>query len=166
VKQSLLKKIHDARKGISPILATLLLIVIAVAAVIVTWAWVMTFTASQTQQAGAVITRENIRYYGSPTSAAKNRTDIVIRNTGTADAKVVTVYWSSSGYSTLAKLTSTTDYDLTPSTGIISAGSSITITIKWGTSGVTGGVWSSGTTYYFKVVTEAGQYLELSEKAP
>ncbi|MDH5634891.1 MAG: hypothetical protein OEY30_03590 [Candidatus Bathyarchaeota archaeon] len=163
----MLKKMQDSRKGISPILATLLLIVIAVAAVIVTYAWVMTFTASQTQQAGVVITRENVRYYGSPTSAAKNLTDIVIRNTGTADAKVVAVYWSSSGYSTLAKLTSGTDYDVTPSTGIIAAGSSITITIKWGPSPrVTGSAWSSGTTYYYKVVTEAGQYLELPEKAP
>jgi len=162
----LLKKMRDSRKGISPILATLLLIVIAVAAVIVTWAWVMTFTSSQTQQAGAVITKEVIRYYGTPTTAAKNRTDIVIRNTGTADAKVVSVYWSSSGFLTLTPLTSGTDYEMTPTTGVIAALSSITITIKWGSSGAIGGPWTSGTTYYFKIVTEAGQYLELPQGAP
>jgi len=162
----LLKKMHDSRKGISPILATLLLIVIAVAAVIVTWAWVMTFTASQTQQAGAVLYKANIRYHGSPTLAAKNRTDIEIGNSGTSDAKVAAVYWSSSGFQAMTKMTSGTDYDLNPSTGIIATRSSITVTIKWSTSGVTGGVWTSGTTYYYKVVTEAGQYLELSERAP
>lgn len=162
----MLKKMHHSRKGISPILATLLLIVIAVAAVIVTYAWVMTFTASQTQQAGAMLIRENVRYYGSPTSAAKNLTDIVIRNTGTASAKVVSVYWSNSGFQTLTKLTSGTDYDMLPSTGVIPAGSYITITIKWRTGSVTGSEWISGTTYYYKVVTEAGQSLELPEKAP
>jgi len=162
----LLKKIQDARKGISPILATLLLIVIAVAAVIVTYAWVVTFTASQTQQAGAVLVKVNIRYYGSPTPAVKNRTDIEVRNTGTADAKVVSVYWSSSGFQSMTKMTSGTDYEMNPTTGIIAALSSITVTIKWGTNGVTGSTWSSSTTYYFKVVTEAGQYLELSERAP
>jgi len=161
----LLKKMLHSRKGISPILATLLLIVIAVAAVIVTWAWVMTFVTSTTGQA-TVIGKENIRYYGSPTSAAKNRTDVVIRNTGTADAKVVAVYWSSSGFSALARLTSGTDYDMSPTTGVIAAQSYITITVKWGSGGTTGSAWTSGTTYYFKVVTEAGQYLELSEKAP
>ncbi len=37
-----------SRKGISPILATLLLIVIAVAAVVVTYAWIMTYTSTVT----------------------------------------------------------------------------------------------------------------------
>jgi len=153
-----------SKKGISPILATLLLIVIAVAAVIVTYAWVLTFTTTQTQQAGAVLVLENIRYYAS--GGANNATDIVIRDTGTADAKVVTVYWSSSGYSALAKLTSGTDYDLTPSTGVVSAGSDITITIKWSGSGTSTSTWTSASTYYYKVVSEAGTYLEFTGKAP
>ena len=37
-----------SRRGISPILATLLLIVIAVAAVVVTYAWIMTYTTTVT----------------------------------------------------------------------------------------------------------------------
>ncbi len=152
-----------SKKGISPILATLLLIVIAVAAVIVTYAWVLTFTSSQTQQAGAVLVRENVSYYGSP-STAKNRTDIVIRNTGTADAKIVAVYWSSTGYSALQLLTSGTDYSISSTT--ISAGSSETITVNWGSGTTLGGAWSVSTNYYFKLVTEAGQYLEISQKSP
>jgi flagellin-like protein len=151
-------------KGISPILATLLLIVIAVAAVIVTYAWVLTFTTTQTQQAGAVLSLENVRYYSS--GGAKNRTDIVIRNSGTADAKIVAVYWSSTGFSALQKLTSETDYNLSPTSGIISAGSSATVTILWGSEGVTQGNWTVSTTYYYKVVTDTGQYLEFSKKSP
>lgn len=41
------KKLRS-RKGISPILATLLLIVIAVAAIVVTYAWIMAYTATVT----------------------------------------------------------------------------------------------------------------------
>lgn len=155
-------KIVSSKKGISPILATLLLIVIAVAAVIITYAWVLTFTTSQTQQAGAVLALENVRYYDS-TGTAKNRTDIVIRNTGTADAKISAVYWSSSGYSDLQLLTLTTDYTLSSST--ISAQSSSTVTILWGADGTTGAAWSVSTTYYYKVVMESGQYLEFSKKS-
>ena len=58
-----MKSILKSKRGISPILATLLLIVIAVAAVIVTYAWVMTFTSSTTNSAGAVLGIENIRFY-------------------------------------------------------------------------------------------------------
>lgn len=156
-------KIAHSKKGISPILATLLLIVIAVAAVIVTYAWVLTFTGSQTQQAGAVLVRENVRYYSS-SGTAKNRTDIVIRNSGTSDAKIVAVYWSSTGYTALQQLTSGTDYSISSST--VSAGSSSTITISWGSGTTPGGAWDVSTTYYYKVVTEAGQYLEFSAKSP
>jgi flagellin-like protein len=152
-----------SKKGISPILATLLLIVIAVAAVIVTYAWVLTFTTTQTQQAGAVLVKENVRFYGSN----NNRTDITIRNTGSASGKIVAIYWSDSSFKELAALTSS-EYTMSPSTGVVSAGSSITITIKWEVSGgtISATQWTSGSTYYFKIVTDSGAFIEFSEKAP
>lgn len=120
-------------------------------------------TDSQMQQAGVILVLENVRYYSS-TGTAKNRTDIVIRNTGTADAKISAVYWSSAGYSALQHLTSGTDYSLSSST--ISVGSTSTITIYWASTLTTGGAWSVSITYYYKVVTETGQYLEFSKKSP
>jgi len=154
-----------SRKGISPILATLLLIAIAVGAVIITYAWVTTFTTTQTQQSGAVLSLENIRFYGSPTTV-NNRTDVTIRNSGTSSAKIVTVYWSDLSYSALDDLT-TSNYAMNPSTGVVASKSSIVITIKWGVTGsVITGNWTSGSTYYFKVVTEAGPYLEFTGTAP
>jgi flagellin-like protein len=158
-------KTRRSEKGISPILATLLLIVIAVAAVIVTYAWVLTFTTTQTQQAGAVLVKENVRFYSVGTT--KNRTEITIRNTGSASGKIVAVYWSDSSFKELAALDSS-EYTLNPSTGVVNAGSSITITIKWGVSGGTISLsqWVSGSTYYFKVATDTGAFLEFSEKAP
>ncbi len=160
-----MSKILRSRKGISPILATLLLIVIAVAAVIVTYAWVMTFTMTQTGQAGAILVKENVRYYA--VGATQNMTEFTFRNTGTSNAKIVSIYWSKSSFATTSRLI-TVEYIMVPSTGVVSAESSIQITIEWGVSGgtITDTEWVSGTTYYYKFVTGAGQTYEYAEKAP
>jgi len=141
-----MRSIFKSKKGISPILATLLLIVIAVAAVIVTYAWVMTFATNTTNQA-TVLTVENTRFYGGGDDI-----EIVIRNTGTADAKIVEVYQGESS-SDLQRV----DFDL--SSEIISAGSSLDIDIE-------NADWDSGTRYYFKVVSEAGLNLPFNAQAP
>jgi flagellin-like protein len=145
-----MRTILKSKKGISPILATLLLIVIAVAAVIVTYAWVMTFTTSTTGQAGAMLTLENVRFY---TQGSTDRVEIVIRNSGTADAQVAEVYRGTSS-SDLQQQSSVT-YD--PTSKLISEGSSIKITFNYN--------WASGTRYYFKVVTEEGLTLPFDKEA-
>ena len=139
-----------SKEGISPILATLLLIVIAVAAVIVTYAWVMTFTSSTTSQSGAVLSVENIRYWNDTGTL---KVDITIRNSGTADAKVAEVYQGTS--SSDLQVVSSPTYD--PTTKMVSTDSSLKITFSLS--------WTEGTRYYFKVVTEAGQTLPFSEEA-
>ncbi len=145
-----MRSIFKSKKGISPILATLLLIVIAVAAVIVTYAWVMTFTGSTTSQAGAVLTVENVRFYGS------DDIEIVIRNSGTSDAKVAEVYHGTSA-SDLQRISSS-DIDYNPTSQIASAGSSLEIDIE-------DTDWDSGTRYYFKVVTEEGLNIPFDREA-
>ena len=145
-----MKKMLKSKEGISPILATLLLIVIAVAAVIVTYAWVMTFTSSTTSQSGAVLTVENIRYWNDTGTL---KVDITIRNSGTADAKVAEVYQGTS--SSDLQVVSSPTYD--PTTKMVSTDSSLKITFSLD--------WIDGTRYYFKVVTEAGQNLPFSEEA-
>jgi len=168
---SLLRKILRSKKGISPILATLLLIVIAVAAVIVTYAWVMTFTTTTTSQAGAVLIQENIRYYRTTGAGAGNYTEIVIRNTGTSDGKLAAVYWSKSGFSDLA-LVGSNEYSVSPTSKVVAAGNYATVTVTWNSSSgaivkdTPGGGWQSGVTYYWKIVTEAGQPLQFAAKAP
>ncbi len=49
-----IKKLVNSNKAISPILATLLLIVIAVAAIVITYAWITTYMGTTTQQAGFI----------------------------------------------------------------------------------------------------------------
>jgi len=143
-----MRTVLKSKKGISPILATLLLIVIAVAAVIVTYAWVMTFTASTTSQAGAVLSVENVRFYND----GSDKIEIVVRNSGTSDAKVAEVYRGTSS-SDLQQITVT----YSPLSQMVSEGSSIKITFSYN--------WDSGTRYYFKVVTEEGLSFPFNEEA-
>jgi len=161
-----MRTILKSKKGISPILATLLLIVIAVAAVIVTYAWVMTFTGSTTSQAGAVLTVENVRFYGSQedrieivirnsgTADATVRIEIVIRNSGTADATVDSVYVGD----TSSNLVAHTDLTWSDSSHIVAAGSTLTITVR-------NYSWNEGETYYFNIGTEEGMSLPFSREA-
>ena len=149
-----MRSIFKSKKGISPILATLLLIVIAVAAVIVTYAWVMTFASSTTNNAGAILGFENIRFY---TDGSDENIEVVIRNSGIADAEVVEVYLGES-ISDLQKFSSS-DIDYDPNSQIIVAGSSIEIVLE-------DTDWESGTRYYFKVVTEEGFKISFNAEAP
>jgi len=147
-----LSKMLRSKKGISPILATLLLIVIAVAAVIVTYAWVMTFTTTQTSQAGAILTEANTRFY---TDNSTKKVEVTLINSGSADAKISKVYFgiSSGGLAEVA------DASFDPSNKITTAnGGSLKIVLTY--------AWVGGTRYYFKFVTEAGQSLPFDKVAP
>jgi len=148
-----LNKMLKAKKGISPILATLLLIVIAVAAVIVTYAWVMTFTTSTTSQAGAVISEANTRFYNITTT---KHISVTLLNSGTADAKMTKVYIGTEA-ANLVDVTGTVGF--TPATNILKAnGGSINATWSY--------TWTSGQRYYFKFITEAGQQVPFDRVAP
>ncbi len=73
-------------RGISPILATLLLIGIVVAASIAAYAWVQSSTASQLNTTGGFIIIDNVRFYDT------NHIEVAIRNTGTSDVKIDKIY--------------------------------------------------------------------------
>jgi len=82
-----LYKIVRSKKGISPILATLLLIVIAVAAVIVTYAWVLTFSTTQTTTAGKMI-----KFDSAFINATSNIATVYVRNWGTEVVTIDKIY--------------------------------------------------------------------------
>jgi flagellin-like protein len=145
-----MRSIFKSKKGISPILATLLLIVIAVAAVIVTYAWVMTFTASTTSQAGAILKVDNVRFY---TVSSTDYVEVIIRNSGTGDAKIDSVYTGI----TDSNLATQTGVSYNPNTQIVTAGSTLNITITQD--------WTDGTRYYFKMTTEEGFEIPFSREA-
>jgi len=139
-----------SKKGISPILATLLLIVIAVAAVIVTYAWVITFTENTTNNAGALLKQENVRF---DVDGSTDYIEIVVRNTGTGDAQVDTVYMGSSS----SNLQTQSGVTYSPASRIVAAGDTLTITVEH--------EWEDGENYYFKITTEEGFELPFSKEA-
>jgi flagellin-like protein len=141
-----MKRMLKSKEGISPILATLLLIVIAVAAVIVTYAWVMTFTTTQTSKSGEFLRVSNIDWSNTSQIA------IDIINSGTADAKIIKVYFGTSS-------TGTTEISATytPSTAIVPKDGASTLKVTLVTS------WDHDTRYYFKFLTQAGNTWEHNE---
>jgi flagellin-like protein len=145
--KSLTHRLFKSKKAISPILATLLLVVIAVAAIVVTYAWVMTYTGHLTGQAGVVLNPTNVRFYGNGT--AGTNIDIDIQDTGTSDTTIIQVYVGTSS-STMDNQT------ITPMP--LPAGTVQRITLNY--------PWQIGTTYYFKVITSTGQSLPWSVQAP
>ena len=150
-----------SKKAITPILATLLLIVIAVAAIVVTYAWIMTYMGGLGQQAGVMLKKENVRFYGTPTDAAKNLTDFTVGNTGTSNTQILRIYIGNSSGNLI---------DLANSSNIVTGGmpldgeSAATIHVTWPNALAT--VWEAGKIYYFKIIPAQGQYLELPVEAP
>jgi len=142
------KKLFRSRKAISPILATLLLIVIAVSAIVITYAWVTTFLTGATGGAGVILNRDNVSW-------ATGNITIYVRNTGTSDAEIDAIYIGTSS-TNLAKQTSVT-YNPTSKIAYASGGT-ITITVTYS--------WNVDTTYYFKVAPKIGAALEFSLKSP
>jgi len=143
-----MRKILNLKRGISPILATLLLIVIAFAAVIVTYAWVMTFSGS-TSDPATLLTVENVGFHDSQCI------EVTLRNSGSGDAKIESVYVGASASNLVLKGSSDVAYD--PDTQIVVAGSTLKITIIE--------FWTHGTNYHFKITTEEGLTVQFQREA-
>jgi len=134
-----------SKRGISPILATLLLIVIAVAAIVVTYAWVITFTTSTSGQAGVVLTKDAVNWQTSNVT-------IYVRNTGTSDTQIDSLYIGTS-YENLVKRTT-----VTPPlpVSITRGGGTVALTVTF--SG------TSHTVYYFKIAPTQGAPLQFTSE--
>jgi flagellin-like protein len=133
-----------SRKAISPILATLLLIVIAVAAIVVTYAWIMTYMGNTTSQAGVLLRKDTDRCLWKTGNVT-----IYLRNIGTSDAEIDKVYINSQPQASVS---------YNPSTKIVAKdGGTITITVTFS--------WTSGTAYHFTISPKQGEALNFDETA-
>jgi flagellin-like protein len=74
----------EKRKGISPLIATLLLIAIAVAASVLTYSWVMSMIGSQSAQAQTQVRIDSVEWGTGVFS-------LDVRNTGSVDASIESV---------------------------------------------------------------------------
>jgi flagellin-like protein len=136
------RNLFKSRKAISPILATLLLIVIAVAAIVVTYAWIMTYMGSTTSQAGVLLYKAQVNFV---TEGSTKRIYIDIGNSGTSDTGILRVYCGSA----VGNLPEQTPIQSLPIP--LPHESIARITINYD--------WTAGTTYYFKVFSTSGQRL-------
>ena len=150
------RKILNSKKAISPILATLLLIVIAVAAIVVTYAWITTYMGSATSQAGVLPYKENVRF-----DSTTNTTEITVGNSGTENTHIVRI-WLGISSGNMIDVTSYTD--ITGPGTALNAGGTATISIDWPND--VGTIWTAGDNYYFRIVPNPGQFLEFQEQAP
>lgn len=140
------RKLFRSKKAISPILATLLLIVIAVAAIVITYAWITTYMGSTTQQAGFIPYKANVNF------RTGDIITIDIGNSGTSSGQLVQVYVGTSATALDSKTT-------TPSLPItVAAGEIESFNVTY--------AWSAGETYYFKVVPNSGAAVSFTEQAP
>lgn len=139
-------KMVKSRKAISPILATLLLVVIAVAAIVVTYAWVMTYMGNTTRPLGENLYLLNTRFYND---TDVKKIEMTVGNSGESEARITQAYVGRSA-STLQNQT------IAPVT--ILAGSSELITVTYD--------WTPSVAYYFKVFSASGRFLEWQAPAP
>jgi len=148
----LYKNMLKSKKAISPILATLLLIVIAVAAIVVTYAWVMTYMGTATQQAGFIPYKANVAF----DVAAATKATVDIGNSGPSSGQIVAIYYGASA-STLKEPTA----DVAPALpASIDAGAIESFTVTFDAP------LTANTIYYFKVVPNSGAALEFQATTP
>lgn len=148
VKRTIIARIVkklSCRKGISPVIATLLLVAIAVAASIVTYGWVMSMIKTQGAAAQTGIRIELVEFATNGTTS-NDWVNMTIRNVGSAACRIQTIYITYNGTSYVQEYT----------TGnVLNTGDKIKMCFG---SAETPGVfaWSSNDVYNIQVVTDNG----------
>ena len=133
-------------KGVSPVIATVILVLIAVVAGVLLWLWTSGFTSALPAQQQALY--ERIKIEGVLVAkGAKTNITAYVRNIGNVDVKISTVYILYPN-GTIVSVKSGTDLTVNPSP--IAPGSYATVTAN----NVTG--CQTGYTYIIKVVTANG----------
>jgi flagellin-like protein len=119
----------EKRKGISPLIATLLLIAIAVAASVLTYSWVMSMIGSQSAQAQTQVRIDSVTWGATNGTIAA----IDIRNTGSVDANLesISIRKNSAGSQTYVTSIATA----------ISTGSHVTLDLSSATWDPSGNNW-------------------------
>ena len=140
------RRFIHSKKAISPILATLLLVVIAVAAIVMTYAWMNSYMDNTTAQASVMPYKANVAFLQNGKSIT-----IDIGNSGTGSTEILGVY--------IGKSESTTTMQTTNPSDLALDGNSITsFKVTY--------TWKAGETYYFKIVPASGTPLTFQEQAP
>jgi len=140
------RRFIHSKKAISPILATLLLVVIAVAAIVMTYAWMNSYMDNTTNQASVMPYKANVAFLQNGKSIT-----IDIGNSGTGSTEIIGVYIGTSESATTVQTTK-------PTTLTLDGNSITSFQVTY--------TWKAGQTYYFKIVPASGTPLTFQEQAP
>ncbi len=143
----------QSKKAISPVIATLILIVLVAVAVALTEPWVVTCISDARTQTSVALKNENINFNTTATQ-------ITMENSGTEKTHIEKVYIGNSS-DNMTDITASSDIG---SSKTLNGTSSTTITISWPNNMADS--WVSGQTYYFKVVPNPGQSALFTQQAP
>jgi flagellin-like protein len=127
------------RAGVSPVIATLLLIVIAVAAAVLAYIWIIGYQGTLTQQASTAQLQERIKIEGVEYNSTHTLT-VYVRNVGDVNVVIDALY-----------VINKTGTIIGSSTGV-----SLTLTPGQVNSGTVSATLNSGETYTVKAVTTKG----------
>jgi len=138
----------NTRKGISPLIATLLLIAIAVAASVLTYSWVMSMVGTQSAQAQTQIRIDSVTW-----NAGKYT--ILVRNTGSVAATIESV---SIRTNEAGSTTTPTSY---------TTGNSLDVGKTWSpATAISYASLAVSTSYVIRVTTSTGFYYEMVATTP
>ena len=140
-----MKRLFKSRKGLSPVVAAIILIAVTVAVSIAVAAWMgaLTFTFMQTEQ----ISITNMVYSGT-SNASNNAIALSVKNTGSSSVTLTAVSLNGDVYS---------DITLVPDTGEIGAGLAGTVTLN-------DVQWIAGNTYRVILQSSTGTNVASYEK--
>ena len=141
-------------KGISPLIATLLLIAIAVAASVITYSWVMSMIGSQSQQAQTQVRIDSLTW-----DVDSGTLTVVVRNTGSVSATIESIALRSSA-------TGSTYYSESFTTGN-SINTGLTVSLVWDeTSASAADLLAISTEYVVRATTTTGFQYEMTATSP
>jgi flagellin-like protein len=163
----------NTRKGISPLIATLLLIAIAVAASVLTYSWVMSMVGSQSAQAQTQLRIESVNWLRTGTGSTDPAAgwQVQVRNTGSVATNIesVSIRENKAGASTTTLLTSPAANLANWKTGetfSYDVGVSDPLEVVATTSGGYGFTWAKGTSYVIRVTAATGFFYEMVATSP
>jgi flagellin-like protein len=128
------------RTGVSPVIATLLLIVIAVAAAVLAYIWIIGYQGTLTQQASTAQLQERIKIEAVQYDSGTNTLTVYVRNIGDVNVDIDALY-------------------VIDKTGTIigsRTGVGLTLTPGQVNYGTVSATLTSGETYTVKAVTQKG----------
>ena len=141
---------RSRRKAISPIIATLILIVITVVAGVMLYGFVSGFMAKTTSSTGAIA---QITVDSANVSSTNNDANVVVTNTGTTPVTITQVNLLNASTGALIA----TSTSILPTT-TVNGGQTVTITASFSQSSSLSSI--KGTTVLVQVVTSTGSYAE------